>query len=173
VHHLQGKAESVKPADLLRLLVDVHRDKFGLLRRHEAGARAVGQYDFNNTYQYVIAREEAQLDWLRRAIEDLGGTLPENVSERAVPARGKGDQAASEVFRDDVRLEQEFVGRWRDPIETVTNARQKGMLRVILGEALEHQRFFEQAAAGRTDLLGRHLDGVETTGHVLKSRWVE
>jgi hypothetical protein len=47
------------------------------------------------------------------------------------------------------------------------------MLRVLVGEALEHKRFFEQAAAGRTDLLGRHMDGVETTGPVLKTRWVE
>lgn len=163
----------MKPADLLALLTDVYRDKLGLLRRHEEGARAVGQYDFNNTYQYVIAREETQVEWLRRAIENLGGTPPEAVAERVVPAASKGDQAPKEVLRDDVRLEQEFVARWRGPVETVTNARQKGMLRVIVGEALEHQRFFEQAAAGRTDLLGRHLDGVETTGHVLKARWIE
>jgi hypothetical protein len=47
------------------------------------------------------------------------------------------------------------------------------MLRVILGETMEHKRFFDQAIAGRSDLLGRHPDGAETTGHVLPTRWIE
>ncbi len=37
----------------------------------------------------------------------------------------------------------------------MANARHAKMLRVILGETLEQKRFFEQALAGRTDLLGR------------------
>ena len=37
----------------------------------------------------------------------------------------------------------------------MTNARHAKMLRVILGETLEQKRFFEQALAGRTDLLGK------------------
>ena len=41
------------------------------------------------------------------------------------------------------------------------------MLHVILGETLEHKRFFEQALAGRTDLLGRRADGAGTGGGVL------
>ena len=40
----------------------------------------------------------------------------------------------------------------------VTHARHKGMLKVILGEMLEHKRLFEQAAAGRQDLIGTSLD---------------
>ncbi len=31
------------------------------------------------------------------------------------------------------------------------------MLKVILGEMLEHKRLFEQAAAGRQDLIGKSL----------------
>ena len=42
------------------------------------------------------------------------------------------------------------------------NARHRSMLRVILGETLEHKRFFDQALAGRTDLLGRRADGAGT-----------
>jgi hypothetical protein len=163
----------VKPADLLVLLGDVYRDKLALLGRHEAGARTVGQYDFNNTYQYIIAREEVQLSWLQDAIEGLGGTVAGAAEAPPVPRQGKGIEPSRAVLADDARLEQAFVERWREPIEGVTNARQKGILRVIVGEALEHKRFFEQAAAGRTDLLGRHMDGVETRGQVLKTRWVE
>jgi len=164
----------VKPADLLSLLVDVHRDKLALYGRHEAGARAVGDYDFNNTYQYIVAREDVQLSWLRAAIEEMGGTAPaEAVGVLPVPERGPNDEAPREVFADDARLEQAFVDRWRERTEQVSNARQQGMLRVVVGEALEHKRFFEQAAAGRTDLLGRHMDGVENRGRVLNARWVE
>ena len=54
----------------------------------------------------------------------------------------------------------------------MTNARHRGMLRVILGEMLEQKRFFEQALAGRNDLLGRRADGMGTPGKVLSTRWV-
>jgi hypothetical protein len=47
------------------------------------------------------------------------------------------------------------------------------MLRVILGETVEHQRMFEQAIGGRTDVLGRRADGAGTEGAVLSTRWVE
>jgi hypothetical protein len=47
------------------------------------------------------------------------------------------------------------------------------MLDVILGEMREHQRFFEQATAGRTDLLGRRTSGSQPVGGVLATRWVE
>ena len=55
----------------------------------------------------------------------------------------------------------------------MTNARHRTMLRVILGETLEQKRFFDQALAGRTDLLGRRADGAGTEGGVLPTRWVE
>ena len=51
----------------------------------------------------------------------------------------------------------QFVEKWRGRIDEVTNARQQGMLKVILGEMLEHKRLFDQAAAGRKDLIGTSL----------------
>ena len=62
---------------------------------------------------------------------------------------------------------------WRPRIDALPNARHRSMLRVILGETLEHQRMFEQALGGRTDVLGRRADGAGTTGAVLATRWVE
>jgi hypothetical protein len=48
------------------------------------------------------------------------------------------------------------------------------MLGVILGEVLEQKRFFEQALAGRTDLLGRRAGVLEPShGVVLPTRWIE
>jgi len=48
------------------------------------------------------------------------------------------------------------------------------MLDVILGEVLEQRRFFEQALAGRTDLLGRREEQLAPShGEVLPSRWIE
>jgi hypothetical protein len=56
----------------------------------------------------------------------------------------------------------------------MTNARYRGMLRVILGEVLEQKRFFEQALAGRDDLLGRRTEEVgPRVGEVLPTRWIE
>jgi hypothetical protein len=65
------------------------------------------------------------------------------------------------------------VEKWRPRIEKLPNARHRSMLGVILGETLEHQRMFEQALAGRTDVLGRRADGAGTEGEVLPTRWVE
>jgi hypothetical protein len=56
----------------------------------------------------------------------------------------------------------------------MNNARHAKMLRVILGETLEQKRFFEQALAGRQDLLGRRGEQVGPShGEVLPSRWIE
>ena len=53
----------------------------------------------------------------------------------------------------------------------MTNARHRGMLRVILGETLEQKRFFEQGLAGRTDLLGRRGQQLEPShGEVLRNK---
>ena len=72
------------------------------------------------------------------------------------------------------REAQAFVDRWRPRVEALTNARQRGMLRVILGEMLEQKRFFEQVAGGNLDLLGRRQDAVgPRVGEVLPTRWVE
>ena len=46
------------------------------------------------------------------------------------------------------------------------------MLQVILGETLEHKRFFDQILAGREDLLGRRMDGAGTGNGVLGVRWI-
>ena len=56
----------------------------------------------------------------------------------------------------------------------MANARHAKMLRLILGEMLEQKRFFEQALAGRTDLLGRRgaqLGPVARRG-ARHSRWI-
>jgi len=162
----------VKPADLLELLREFYRDKATLRARHAAGARLVGNYDFNNTYQYVINREDIQLNWLRDAIADLGGTA-DDVAEPGRAAQGKGTDAEAAILREDRDEARAFVARWRDRVEKVTNARNRVMLRVVLGETLEHERFFEQATAGRNDLLGRSAAGARTKGSVIATRWVE
>jgi hypothetical protein len=159
----------VKPADLLELLREFYREKSALRARHVAGAKLVGGYNFNNAYQYVINREDVHLNWLRDAITALGGQF-EDGPEPAISASGK--DAAAQIFRDDSRELQGFVERWKDRIEHVTNARNKTMLKLMLGEVLEQKRFFDQAAAGQQDLLGRRADGMGTEGKVLSTRWV-
>lgn len=161
----------MKAADLLSLIQEFHRDKLAMYRRHVAAARHVGHYDFNNTYQYVIAREDMHVAWLRDAILDMGGDAAD-VAEPQIETAGSGEEAQRSVIADDSDEAQRFVDKWRPRIEAVTHARHRNMLRVILGETLEHKRFFDQALAGRTDLLGRRADGAGTGGGVLPTRWV-
>ena len=181
---MQGKAERV--SDLRPLLQELYRDKLAALLRHEAAAKLVGDYDANNAYQYIINREETQLSWLSAAIAALGGeagTEPPDGStressvdravepQRQASARGA---AARAILEEDVRDLQAFVERWRPQAEALTNARFRGTLRVILGETIEQKRMFEQALAGRTDLLGRHHEPAgPSVGEVLPTRWIE
>ena len=62
--------------ELQQLLTAIAAERVALIERHEAGARVVSHYDFNNTYQYVIAREETHLTWLQDALAELGAALP-------------------------------------------------------------------------------------------------
>jgi hypothetical protein len=160
-------------SDILPLLQEFHRDKLAALLRHEASARLVGQYDVNNTYQYIVNRDETQLSWITTAIEELGGAVTD-MTEPDRSVSGKRGEAAHATIEADARDAQAFVDRWRPRIDAMTNARHAKMLRVILGEALEQKRFFEQALAGRTDLLGRRGATLGPShGEVLSSRWIE
>jgi hypothetical protein len=172
VQDLQGKAERVKPSDLLRLLDEFYREKSELRDQHAAAARAAGQYDFNNTFQYVIAREDQHLSWLADAIRDLGGSVP-TLATPAAPVEAKTLDAQQAMIAEEGRRLDEFVGRWRPRLAPIKNARHKLMLELIRGEVLEQARFFHQAAGGRLDLLGRRTGGERTEGSVLPTRWVE
>ena len=72
-------------ADLSRTLSEFHREKLTLRQRHVAVAKQVADYDANNTYQYVIAREDVHLQWLEAAIAELAGT-PDDVAEPSLPS---------------------------------------------------------------------------------------
>ena len=162
----------MKPVDLLTLLQELHRDKLALFCRHQAGARRVSGYEFNNTYQFILAREDTHLAWLRSAIEELAGVPDESTTSVALPSAGKGDAVARAIAEDDGRTADEFLARWQPRLAGLTHARDRKMLELILGEVAEHQRFFSQAAAGLLDLLGKR-QGEGTGGGVLGVRWVE
>ena len=159
-------------AELSVLLVEAYRDKVALRDRHVAGAREVSGYEFNNTYQYIVAREDAHVSWLRHALEGEGVPVPPDVPALAVPG-GSGRGVEQAVIADDRRLEQAFLDRWTPRLPSMSNARHRRMLEVILGEAAEHARFFDQMMEGRDDLLGRRHANVGTGGGVLPTRWVE
>lgn len=160
--------------DLVPLLQEFYREKLTSVLRHQAAAKYVAQYDQNNTYQYIINREDTQLSWVGRAIVDLGGEVPPDQAEPDRKPSGKGASVANSLFQEDARDAASFVERWKPKVEAMTNVRHRNMLRVVLGEVLESQRFFEQALAGRTDLLGKRTPGVgKLEGEVMQTRWVE
>jgi hypothetical protein len=158
--------------DLLPLLQEFHRDKLEVLLQHQAGARRVAQYDVNNTYQYIVNRDETHLAWVAKAIAELGGTVGDEAA-MADASAGKGPSEA-DTIRADARAAEAVVAKWRPRIDAMSNIRHAKMLGVILGETLEQKRSFEQALAGRTDLLGRRGEQLEPAhGAVLPSRWIE
>ena len=168
----------MKQEELRQTLTEFAADRLALLHRHEAAARTVSHYDFNNTYQYVIAREEQQITWLRNALGEVGSTLPPPSPALALPEAGKGAKSSEPsafrgILEDDARQMAAFVARWRSRVDALTHDRHRIMLNVILGESLEHQRFFEQAAAGFEELLGRRTEGSPRIGGVLPTRWIE
>jgi hypothetical protein len=173
VHHLQGKAKSVTPSELQNLLRDFYLERLALLLQHESVARHVSDYDVNNAYQYVIAREETHVSWLQHALLDVGVALPADPAKPDIKPAGKGQDAILQLSAADARDNTSFVEKWRSRIEQVTHARHQGMLRVVLGEMLEHARLFEQASRGRTDIIGKPLPIHARRGHVIGTRWIE
>lgn len=161
------------PAELLSLLQSFYRDKLALYRGHESGALRVSGYEFNNTYQYVLARESTHLDWVRAAIAGVGATPDETATAPEAGPVARGADAARTAVQDDARRAAEFLAAWRPRTAAITNARHRKMIELVLGEVAEHQRFFEQAAAGRLDLLGRRPAEAGTGGGVMATRWIE
>lgn len=154
-------------ADLIR---ECYLERVVLLMRHEDVAVTVTDYDINNAYQYIIAREETHLSWLQHALLDLGAPLPQD------PPRGPALTVTGDGWKslaaDDAAANARFVETWRGRIDQVTNARHQGMLKIILGEMLEHKRLFDQAAAGRQDLIGTSLAINDHSGQVMGVRFV-
>ncbi|MEZ5283239.1 MAG: hypothetical protein R2712_00230 [Vicinamibacterales bacterium] len=156
------------PNDLAPLLADFYVQRLGLLQRHVASARAIGDYDINNAYQYIVAREETHVYWVHKAILDVGGTVP---AAPAAPGTPSGDLRA--IAGADASANEAFVAAWTPRVAAVTHVRHRKMLQVVLGEMQEHQRLFAQAAEGRTDVIGSPLAGTARIGAVLGTRWVE
>jgi hypothetical protein len=168
----------VKQDELQQLLTAFAADRVALLERHEAGARVVSHYDFNNAYQYVVSREETHLQWLQVALAEFNAPLPAASTRLPVPEIQKSRKAPRpdafrSILEDDAKQLAAFVSRWQGRVDAITHARHRLMLNVILGESREYQRLFEQAAAGFEDLLGKRTGGVERQGNVLPVRWME
>jgi hypothetical protein len=168
---VQGEAELV--TDTLTLLQEFYTDKLAALERHIAAARFIGDYDANNTYQYVINREETQLSWIGQAIVALGGEVAGG-TPRPDRQPAKGKDGVPQILQEDVRDAQAFVDRWKTRVEAMDNVRHRGMLRIVLGETLEQKRFFEQALAGDQNLLGIRTPAAgPRVGSVMADRWIE
>lgn len=161
------------PNDLVRQIREFYLERVAILMRHEEVAKQVEDYDVNNTYQYLISREETHLSWLQHALLDLGAEIPADPTRPTVSKAAKAPAGWQGFAAEDARTNAAFVEKWRDVVDTVTHARHRGMLKVVLGETMEHKRFFDQAAAGRTDLLGTHLAINERSGVVAGTRWME
>ena len=146
-------------ADDLALLRELHHDKMTQYVRHIAVARLVTDYEFNNTYQYVINREDTHLKWLEAGITGLGGT-PEVMSEPTVTAAsGKKNEKFLPLVAEDAQASQALVAKWKPRVEHIVSDRHRKMVNLMLGETMEQKRFFDHMLAGQDDLLGRRMAG--------------
>ena len=164
----------MKPADLAAILLEFHKGKLTMRQRHVAVAKKVSDYNANNTYQYVINREDLHLSWLEAALAELEAT-PAVVAEPALPSL-VWNESFKPLVTQDASDAGAFVAAWRPRVEAITHARHRNLLGVILGETLEQKRFFDQIAAGRQDELGRRANGPGSPGTgdgVLGVRWIE
>jgi len=164
--------------DLKTLLSTFAAERLAVLQRLEAAARVVSHYDFNNTYQYVISRQETHVAWVQNALAELGVPLPAAAPALPAPTAPKATKkvdvtAYRGILEEDARTLGSFVERWRPRVEAMGHARHRLMLNVVFGESLEHQRLFEQAAAGFEDVLGKRTPNAERVGAVLPVRWME
>ena len=167
MHHVQGEASVVTPAELPSLLQELYKDTLALFRARQANALSVAGYDANNGYQQVLGRQEVHLRWLADAIEQSGGAV-EEASHDGSGARRQKDAKA--VIEGDVQAQRAFLDRWSPRVESLTNARNRKMVELVLGEMREHLRVLELAARDRPDLLGRHADGRVLRGTVMPTR---
>jgi hypothetical protein len=168
---VQGKAKVVKPTELVSLLQESYTERLAQYERHKAVAAHIGPYDANNTYQYVINREEMHLSWLADALKDLGAPLPPPPPGPSI-TMDRGKDGWRPLAAEDAQRGRQFLEKWRPRVEALTHARNQTMLRLMLGEVAEQVRFFEQAAAGTDDLLGRSTVGAGKRGSVGSSRWI-
>jgi hypothetical protein len=158
----------VTPADLQKLLIDFHRETLELFNARQANSQSVAGYDANNGYQQVLGRQEVHLRWLSDAIAGLGGTV---VDLPPPQLTGKASrESARSIIERDAAGQQAFIDRWTLIIPSVSNARNRKMLELVLGEMKEHLRVLQQAAESRADLLGRHSDGKVLRGTVMAAR---
>lgn len=158
------------PTDLAPLLHEFHAERLSLLQRHVDSARFITDYDVNNAYQNVVARDETHVYWVHRAILDCGATVPAEPDSRLVEAPRR---AGTDIAAADAAANHDFVAKWTSRVAAVTHARHRKMLEVILGEMQEHERLFAQAGQGRTDIIGTPVTGTVRAGNVLATRWVE
>jgi hypothetical protein len=159
----------VSPAALLELLQDGYRETLELVQARQVNARSVTDYDANNAYQQVLGRQDVHLRWLSDAIDSLGGAAssPGQSQDNAVTTP-RAD--VKTLVESDARAQRAFIERWAHRVEAMSNARHRKMLELILGEMAEHLRVFEQALAGRSDLLGRHAASKVLGGEVMATR---
>src|SRR5262245_58119964 len=132
---MQTKTERIMAApssELLNTLRELHRDKLTIRERHVAVARHIDHYEFNNTYQYAINREDVHLAWLETAITELGGT-PDQVPPVDLPSPGgktkPGKQGAfTSLVQDDAKSAGALVEKWRPRVEHIENIRHAKMV---------------------------------------------
>jgi hypothetical protein len=133
----------------------------------------VSDYGVNNTYQYILDREDTHLGWLTAALASLGAAPDANTTALPLPDGGKLGPDAAAVLEDDASRARALVEAWTPMVAVVSHARHRRMLELMLGEVREHQRFFELGLAGHADLLGRRPEGGGTGGGVMSTRWIE
>src|SRR6185295_5368166 len=108
---------AVSDQPLAELIRDMYLERVSLLMRHEDVAQVITDYDINNAYQFIIAREQTHLSWLQHALLDVGAKLVGDPS-RGPALSAKGD-AWKSLAGEDARSNAQFVEKWRPTVQAV------------------------------------------------------
>ena len=98
---------------LAALLQEFYRDKHALAGAGTwQGAQHVPAYEFNNTYQYIINREDTQLAVGASRASRTPGPGAHATGRRSPVPGGKGEASQRAIIEDDARLVQAFHDKW-------------------------------------------------------------
>jgi len=124
--------------ELIRILNEDLQNEHGAIIQYLIHAYAMGEGEVACEIEAVAREEMRHLDWLAEAIVSLGG--------KPSLDRGKmrmSGSAVSEWMRNDVLLEEDAIGPYREQAETIKQPEINRLIRRILSDEEAHHLQFE------------------------------
>ncbi|MFC1962137.1 ferritin-like domain-containing protein [Chloroflexota bacterium] len=123
---------------LIQILNQDLESEHGAIIQYLIQAYAMGEGEVSCEMEAVAREEMRHLDWLAETIASLGGTPS--------LTRGKmrmGGKAVSEWMQNNVLLEEDAIGSYREQAKTIDDPKVSRLIRRILSDEEVHHKQFE------------------------------